>query len=589
MGWPRPLARSKSHCTPSMSPVSVRSLFTTAMFGLGGHADVDERIAAAVLAPVAGGHAHHAGARGRCRRSRCRSPSRCRRRSSQRTVAVLEGGVPNPNAWSQIATTRVFPDGSLEVAVIEVDPRVDHADHHALAVDAREVGPRPALPGSPRSGARSGPASGSSVTAPRIEVTLASEATWSTEPIGTCAVEIHRGSCARAPRLRARHGCRPTTNTSSAPSSDTDARRSRRGVDRHAGAQAFECDTRAGSSLESPAIVDASAAAARATPAMTSTNRTNIRCCIMDTRGGNSEIAGIAEARSGRTARRSRPSVILADKDYAPHVELAGEVGPDRRREYSPAPTRPLPGDRPWLPSPSPRPSPLRKLYPTRNDLRESTRSQVAALLNRRLSDAIDLQTQCKQAHWNVKGPSFIALHKLFDDVYAAVDEYVDLLAERIVQLGGIAEGTARTVAERSRAGRVPARHRDGRGSRQSAERRDGRVRLAHPLRDQQRRTSSRTPTATDICTEISRGVDKVAVVRRGARAGARDGRRRDPAYRPGRRAAVPILESERPSAWLRSAVLFRLRRRVEEGQRLVQVHRERCAANCSRSASTSR
>src|SRR6187200_3177996 len=69
---------------------------------------------------------------------------------------------------------------------------------------------------------------------------------------------------------------------------------------------------------------------------------------------------------------------------------------------------------------------------------------------------AIDLQTQCKQAHWNVKGPSFIGLHKLFDDINTDVEEYVDLLAERVVQLGGVAEGTARCVAERSTQGEYP-------------------------------------------------------------------------------------------------------------------------------------
>ena len=87
--------------------------------------------------------------------------------------------------------------------------------------------------------------------------------------------------------------------------------------------------------------------------------------------------------------------------------------------------------------------------YVTRNDLGESVRTQVAEFLNRRLADALDLQGQCKQAHWNVKGPQFIALHKLFDEVYADVEGYVDLLAERIVQLGGVAEGTIRVAAER--------------------------------------------------------------------------------------------------------------------------------------------
>ena len=90
------------------------------------------------------------------------------------------------------------------------------------------------------------------------------------------------------------------------------------------------------------------------------------------------------------------------------------------------------------------------RLYPTKNDLPETSRVEAIDLLNQRLADCIDLQTQCKQAHWNVKGPTFIALHKLFDEVNEDVEEYVDLIAERIVQLGGIAEGTARIVAERS-------------------------------------------------------------------------------------------------------------------------------------------
>src|SRR5437899_3910091 len=89
-------------------------------------------------------------------------------------------------------------------------------------------------------------------------------------------------------------------------------------------------------------------------------------------------------------------------------------------------------------------------LYPTKNDLPEASRREVVGLLNQRLADCIDLQTQCKQAHWNVKGPTFIALHKLFDEINEDVEGYVDLIAERIVQLGGIAEGTVGGVADRS-------------------------------------------------------------------------------------------------------------------------------------------
>src|SRR6266550_4025752 len=81
--------------------------------------------------------------------------------------------------------------------------------------------------------------------------------------------------------------------------------------------------------------------------------------------------------------------------------------------------------------------------HETMNDLPENVRSQVSDLLNNRLAEAIDLQTQVKQAHWNVKGPQFIALHKLFDEINDAV-------VECVVQLGGTAEGTARVVAERS-------------------------------------------------------------------------------------------------------------------------------------------
>src|SRR6059058_2672526 len=100
--------------------------------------------------------------------------------------------------------------------------------------------------------------------------------------------------------------------------------------------------------------------------------------------------------------------------------------------------------------SPVARPADDTKLFPTKNDLPEDKRVEVIGLLNQRLAEAIDLQSQCKQAHWNVKGPSFIGLHKLFDDINEAVEGYVDLIAERIVQLGGIAEGTVGAVEGRS-------------------------------------------------------------------------------------------------------------------------------------------
>src|ERR1700757_1701877 len=95
-------------------------------------------------------------------------------------------------------------------------------------------------------------------------------------------------------------------------------------------------------------------------------------------------------------------------------------------------------------------------MFNTKNDISEATRSKAIALLNARLADAIDLQTQTKQAPWNVKGPHFIALHELFDKINEDVEDYVDLIAERAVQLGGTAEGTARMAAKRSSLSEYP-------------------------------------------------------------------------------------------------------------------------------------
>ncbi len=83
----------------------------------------------------------------------------------------------------------------------------------------------------------------------------------------------------------------------------------------------------------------------------------------------------------------------------------------------------------------------------TRNSLPEAARIEIATLLQARLADSIDLMMQAKQAHWNVKGLNFFSLHKVFDKVHADTEEYVDLIAERIVQLGGIAHGTVRASA----------------------------------------------------------------------------------------------------------------------------------------------
>ncbi len=73
--------------------------------------------------------------------------------------------------------------------------------------------------------------------------------------------------------------------------------------------------------------------------------------------------------------------------------------------------------------------------------LPEDLQTKLIEILNRRLADAIDLQLQSRQAYWNAKGPSFLSLRELFEKVTQEVEAYTNLIAERIVQLGGKAEG----------------------------------------------------------------------------------------------------------------------------------------------------
>ena len=80
----------------------------------------------------------------------------------------------------------------------------------------------------------------------------------------------------------------------------------------------------------------------------------------------------------------------------------------------------------------------------------DDAKSKVIEILNARLADTIDMKTQVKHAHWNVKGPQFFQLHELFDSVATHLEEHSDLIAERLVQLGGVANGTARQAAANS-------------------------------------------------------------------------------------------------------------------------------------------
>jgi starvation-inducible DNA-binding protein len=96
------------------------------------------------------------------------------------------------------------------------------------------------------------------------------------------------------------------------------------------------------------------------------------------------------------------------------------------------------------------------KLYKSPSPLAEATRSQVAETLNARLADGLDLHSQIKVAHWNIKGPQFAALHPLFETFAVSLAQHNDNIAERAVTLGARAFGTVRHVATSSRIPEYP-------------------------------------------------------------------------------------------------------------------------------------
>ena len=90
------------------------------------------------------------------------------------------------------------------------------------------------------------------------------------------------------------------------------------------------------------------------------------------------------------------------------------------------------------------------RIFASQVDIPDGNRQKLIALLNARLADTLDVQTQTKFAHWNVKGENFYQLHLLFDAIAEHLEEAVDLIAERATALGGLANGTARQAAANS-------------------------------------------------------------------------------------------------------------------------------------------
>ena len=147
-------------------------------------------------------------------------------------------------------------------------------------------------------------------------------------------------------------------------------------------------------------------------------------------------------------------------------------------------------------------------MHRTRIDLAAKARTRMTELLNARLADAIDLQMQARQAHWNVKGPSFIALHELFDRLAGELGGYVDEMAERITALGGVAEGTLQAVGGRSKLGPYPLDLAEGRAHVDALA--AGYARFAKSARKAIDDAGKAGDADTsDLFTGISRGADK--------------------------------------------------------------------------------
>lgn len=87
-------------------------------------------------------------------------------------------------------------------------------------------------------------------------------------------------------------------------------------------------------------------------------------------------------------------------------------------------------------------------LHKTNNDLKNNAKAVAMEMLQARLVDSIDLALVTKQAHWNLKGPQFIGVHLMLDKFREEQDEWTDMMAERITQLGGTARGTTQEVTK---------------------------------------------------------------------------------------------------------------------------------------------
>ncbi len=148
-------------------------------------------------------------------------------------------------------------------------------------------------------------------------------------------------------------------------------------------------------------------------------------------------------------------------------------------------------------------------MHNTKIDINSESREQIVGILNARLADAMDLHSQAKQAHWNVKGMNFIALHELFDQAATEIDGHVDTIAERVTTLGGTALGTVRVSASNSSLNQYPLEITDGEAHVEavSTALADFGKKVRQNIADISEIGDADTE---DLLTEISRAIDKM-------------------------------------------------------------------------------
>ena len=144
----------------------------------------------------------------------------------------------------------------------------------------------------------------------------------------------------------------------------------------------------------------------------------------------------------------------------------------------------------------------------TRNSLNDNARKTSIAALGARLADAIDLALAIKHAHWNVRGPQFIAVHEMLDTLRTEMDDHVDTMAERISQLAGAPQGTLQATAGASSLPAYPADPKGIEAHLTALADRFGA--LANAVRaDIDTVADAGDATTADVFTQVSRGLDK--------------------------------------------------------------------------------